>query len=396
MTPPRRAAPALRLVVQFPRLGPYHAARLAAAARRGEVVALESAAGADEYAWDSAGDARFPREALPPGRRGQAARVEEALRRLRPGVVALCGWSDRAALSGLRFCLRSGIPAVLMSDSLPPSSSAPLAQALKRRLVRLFGAGLVGGTAHARYLADLGMGRERIFTGYDVVDNDHFARGADAARADADAARAARGLPSRYFLACQRLIPEKNTPGLLAAYARYRSQAGERAWDLVVAGDGPLRAEAERLAARPPLAGHVRLLGRVGYDEMPELYGLAGAFVLASVSDTWGLAVNEAMAAALPVAVSRACGCADELIRDGENGFCFEPHDEDGLGRLLFRLAGESEASLRRLGLAARETIVRWSPERFADGLWAAAAAAGGARQPDRLGAGLAWALSRR
>jgi hypothetical protein len=143
-------------------------------------------------------------------------------------VVALCGWSDRAALAGLRWSLRSGIPAVLMSDSLPPANPASAAQAVRRRLVRLFGAGLVGGEAHARYLSELGMDRDRIFTGYDVVDNDHFARGAEAARRDAAAVRAARGLPARYFLACQRLIPEKNTAGLLAAYARYRALAARR------------------------------------------------------------------------------------------------------------------------------------------------------------------------
>jgi glycosyltransferase involved in cell wall biosynthesis len=400
MARPRAAAAGAaraRLVVQFPRLGPYHAARLAAALRRGHVEALESSVGEDEYAWASAeGDTGFARHSLPAGAPGKAARVEETLGRLRPDVVALCGWSDPAALAGLRWCLRTGVPAVLMSDSLKPARPSWATQALKRRLVGLFGAGLVGGAAHAHYLAELGMPRERIFTGYDVVDNQHFARGADAARESDGSARAGRGLPARYFFACQRLIPEKNPLGLLAAFARYRTQAGSTAWDLVIAGDGPLREEVMRAAAEPPLAGHVRLLGRVGYRELPGLYGLAGGFVLASVSDTWGLATNEAMAAGLPVVVSRACGCFAELIRDGENGFGFDPRDEAELARVLLWLGGQGEEVRRRLGRAARETIERWSPDVFADALWAAAAAAGGNGRADRLGAGLAWALSRR
>lgn len=399
MARPRSAADAAgsRVVVQFPRLGPYHAARLAAAARRGSVLALESSVGEDEYAWATAGDdASFSRYPLRAGSRGKPARVEETLAQIQPDVVALCGWSDPAAMAGLRWCLRSRVPAVLMSDSLRPTRPSWWTQPLKRRLVRLFGAGLVGGAAQARYLTELGMPRERIFTGYDVVDNDHFARGADAVRQCAGPARGARALPSRYFLACQRLIPEKNPLGLLAGFARYRAQAGDAAWDLVVVGDGPLRANVERRAVEPPLAGHVRLLGRVSYGELPAIYGLAGAFVLASVSDTWGLVVNEAMAAALPVVVSRACGCFGELIRDGENGFGFDPGDDAELARLLLGLTSQSDDALRRLGHAGRETIARWSPETFADALWAAAAAANGGGHADRLGAGLAWALSRR
>jgi glycosyltransferase involved in cell wall biosynthesis len=388
----------LRLAVQFPRLGPYHAARLAAAARQGEVAALESSWGEDEYVWPSAGDdACFARHRIPTGARGKAARVEALLERIRPDVVALCGWSDAAALAGLRWCCRSRVPAVLMSESLPPPRQGWWRRALKRQLVGLFGAGLVGGNAQARYLAALGLPPERIFTGYNVVDNDHFALGADAARRRADEARRERALPERYFLACQRLIPEKNSNGLLTAFARYRELAGPAAWDLVIAGDGPLRPEVERLAASPSLAGHVRLLGVVGYEELPALYGLAGAFVIASVSDTWGLVVNEAMASAVPVIVSRSCGCAAELVHEGGNGFTFDASDVAGMAALLLRVADASEPELGRLGAAGRERIVRFSPATFADALWDAAAAARGRGSPaGRVASGLAWALARR
>lgn len=391
-----RPARSLRLVVQFPRLGPYHAARLEAAAGRGEVLALESAPGGDEYLWESAArPERFTRERLAEEERGLPAAVARALARLQPDVVALCGWSDPAALAGLRFCLGSGTPAILMSDSLPASSERRWRRALRSRVVRLFGAALVGGAAHADYLVALGLPRERIFTGYDVVDNEHFARGADAARRGADSARQERGLPARYFLACQRLIAEKNIPGLLEAFALYRRRAGADAWSLVVAGDGPLRLELSRLVRESGLQAEVRLTGAVGYTELPALYGLAGALVHASVSDTWGLVVNEAMAAALPVLVSRRCGCAAELVREGENGFTFDPDDAKGLAGLLQQMAEEPRERREALGRAGRAAIAAWSPDAFASGLWSAAASAD-RRRADRISDALLRALASR
>lgn len=114
------------------------------------------------------------------------------------------------------------------------------------------------------------------------------------------------------------------------------------------------------------------------YDELPVYYGLASAFVHASATEQWGLVVNEAMASGLPVLVSNRCGCAMDLVKDGVNGFTFDPHNVEQLASLMFKLstlnslAGRSEAKtapLSTLGAASREIISSWGPERFADGL---------------------------
>ena len=64
-------------------------------------------------------------------------------------------------------------------------------------------------------------------------------------------------------------------------------------------------------------------------------YGRSHALVLASRKDTWALVVNEAMAAGLPVIVSRACGCVDDLVEDGVNGWSFACDDVQGLTQCL-------------------------------------------------------------
>ncbi len=126
---------------------------------------------------------------------------------------------------------------------------------MKRRLVGLYSAALVGGSRHADYLVQLGFPRERIFFGYDAVDNGYFIAETDKVRADGDPVRARLRLPERYFLASARFVEKKNLPRLLEAYARYRAlsaEAGCTPWALVLLGDGEGRAELER--AREALA----------------------------------------------------------------------------------------------------------------------------------------------
>ena len=88
---------------------------------------------------------------------------------------------------------------------------------------------------------------------------------------------------------------------LLQAYARYREQARGQSWSLVLLGDGPLKPEIKKMVAHLNLESCVHLPGFKQYHELPAYFGLAGAFVHASTTQQWGLVVNEAMAASLPV-----------------------------------------------------------------------------------------------
>src|SRR5205807_667519 len=114
--------------------------------------------------------------------------------------------------------------------------------------------------------------------------------------------------------------------------------------------------------------------GFKSYQDLPTYYGLAGAFVLPSESEQWGLVVNEAMAAGVPVIVSDRCGSAPELVQDGWNGFTFPVGDSKRLADLLLRVARQCDVP--EMGRRARERIAAWSPERFAAGLSSAVAAA--------------------
>jgi glycosyltransferase involved in cell wall biosynthesis len=370
----------MKIALAFHRLGPYHYARIHAAAKQGNAVAIEYTLKDETYAWDiveaEGGLQRitlFEEHGTHETASEIGKRIRSALERLGPDVVAIPGWGSRWALAILDACLKSRTPAVLMSDSTYHDARRRWwAEAAKQRIVRLFSSALVGGQANAEYLRILGFRDRPILHGYDVVDNGHFAAGADNSRRESDRFRKGMGLSDRFFLASGRMVEKKNHFGLLEAYTIYRKRAGDSAWGLVLLGNGPLRKEIESSIRRLGLSGHVVLPGFRQYDELPIYYGLAEAFVHPSTVEQWGLVVNEAMAAGLPVLVSRRCGCAPDLVREGRNGFTFDPLDVHELAALMKRMSAES-CDRKAMGTASREIIAQWSPELFGENLWEAA-----------------------
>jgi glycosyltransferase involved in cell wall biosynthesis len=364
-----------RVVVLFDRFGPYHVARLNATARCLCVAGIELSYTDRTYAWDRTdGMEAFPREVASNdlAREGAAqltARLAALLAARRPDAVAIPGWSHRGSLAALLWCLGSGTPVVLMSESTRDDDVRRLwKEAIKRRLVSLCGSALAGGGRHRDYLVELGMAPARIRLGYDVVDNEHFARGSEQARARAADERRRLRLPERYFLASSRFVEKKNLSRLVESFAGYRQAAGTRAWDLVILGDGHLREQLVALISRYGMSRAIHMPGFRQYQDLPTYYGLAGAFLHASTTEQWGLVVNEAMAAGLPVIVSRACGCVDELVVEGRNGFTFDPLNSSELTRLLLHVASET-CDRQALGTEGRDIISQWKPDRFAAGL---------------------------
>src|SRR3984893_14157293 len=214
----------------------------------------------------------------------------------------------------------------------------------------------------------LGLPRGWIFFGYDIVDNMHFAHGTAEARADEAAERNRLALLDRFFLASARFVPNKNLIGLIDAYAHYRQGAGASACGLVLLGDRAQRAESDARIAAHGIGDHVALPGFKQYGDLPAYYGLAGAFVHVSRVEPWGLVVNEAMAAGLPVVVSSSCGCAPELVTEGKNGFVVEAGDIGILAVRLAELAGMDPNARSEMGERSSEIIAPWSPARFAEG----------------------------
>ena len=374
----------MRIAILFHRLGPYHCARLNAVNGMVDTVAIEGSGVNPFYDWEvTHRGATFKRVTLFPttditrqSKRTVAARVRNVLADVNADVVAVNGWSDHRALAAIDWCSLRGVPIVLMSDSTREDEARLWwKEALKKRIVSLCQTAIVAGRRHSDYIEQLGVRRNCIFTGYDVVDNHHFKIGAKKAVEDIVAVRTSLQLPDNYFLASGRFVSKKNFGGLLSAYAIYKEKLGNSAWHLVLLGDGELRGELERTIKSLDISDYVSLPGFKQYDELPAYYGLAKAFVHPSIVDQWGLVVNEAMAAGLPVLVSRQCGCAPDLVIEGYNGFTFDPRGAESLANLMTKVSS-ADADLTSMGNASSSIIANWTPAHFAEALVYAASSA--------------------
>lgn len=302
--------------------------------------------------------------------------LQDALNQHKPDAVAIPGYRTRVCRTALKWCKRNSRAAILMSESRREDFARVWwKEYLKRSLISQFDAAVVGGKLQAQYAAELGIPHDCIFLGYDAVDNRFWIEQTNSVRSKAIEYRRSTNLPEYYFLAVGRFIAKKNFNSLIRSYHLYRQAVSAAAWDLVICGTGPLEAQLRQLVSDLGHEGAVHFMGYLGAEQLAVAYGLASAFVFPSAyAEQWGLVVNEAMAAGLPVLVSRTVGCAQDLVHDGVNGSAFDPYSLEELAQLMTQISAP-EASNKRaaMGEASRAIISEWSPTRFATSILNAA-----------------------
>ena len=297
----------------------------------------------------------------------------QRLSALDPEVVLVPGYYTLPAVAAALWARVHRRASVLMTESTAYDHvRVPWKEMLKGIAIRmLFGWAVAGGKDHVAYLRQLGFPAERIAGFYDVVNNDLYRDGVAALRSRAASGTAtatdrepADGLPKqKYFLYVGRLAEEKNIGGLLRSWIAYREQGGT--WPLVLVGDGPEAAALRQLAADSVFGADVFFPGLKASRALLPFYAFAGCFVLPSTREPWGLVVNEAMSSGLPVLVSNRCGCANDLVAQGENGFVFDPASGALLTSLLLRIDQLGDAERARMGQASAERIRAYTPEKF-------------------------------
>lgn len=283
---------------------------------------------------------------------------------LDPAAVLVPGYYTLPAITAALWARAHHRTSILMTESTAyDHARVAWKEAAKGTLLRsLFDFAVAGGTAHLRYLDQLGFPLDRTGRFYDVVDNAAIARAVLALRSAPPSAEADLP-PSPYFLYVGRLAPEKNLELLLSAWSTYRQAGG--AWPLVLVGDGPSAPTLRTLAAASPFSADVHFAGLRGSRELPRFYAAAGCFVLPSYREPWGLVVNEAMAAGLPVLVSSQCGSAEDLVQSGRNGFTFDPTDGSALTRHLAAMEEFTVSDRNSMGRQSASHVATYSPQRF-------------------------------
>lgn len=208
----------------------------------------------------------------------------------------------------------------------------------------------VGNAIRDKLVTSYGYPPRKVITIRHGVDTDRFC---PAPRVRKEVRRA-WGIPdhTKVIVSTARLSSEKGVDRLLRAYDRLRTDC-EDPW-LVLAGDGPLRSQVERLVSMSRRKAHIKMVGRV--NDVCALLQASDIFVLSSDSEGFGIALVEAMSTGL-VCIATRGGGPSEIITDGENGYLVDISD-DGVLFGLQKVLRLDAVERNRLGQVARSTVV--------------------------------------
>ena len=290
----------------------------------------------------------------------RSSRLLPLLREWQPDAVLLYGWNYHSHLMLMR-AMHGSLPVLLRGDSTLLDERVGLRMLLRRAFLRgvyrHVDLGLYVGTHNREYFRRHGLDDSQLRWAPHSVDNDRFSD--TSGRLDLEAQQWRRrlgiGADERTVLFAGKLEPKKAPDLLLRAFLE-RSAKDEH---ILIVGTGILESELKRQAAR---CERVHFLGFQNQSVMPVVYRLGDVFALPSrgPGETWGLAVNEAMASGRPVIVSDRVGCAPDLVAGEESGLIFASDDVGALGSSLVRLMRDLALS-RQMGRVAKERIGEWT-----------------------------------
>jgi glycosyltransferase involved in cell wall biosynthesis len=163
---------------------------------------------------------------------------------------------------------------------------------------------------------------------------------------------------------CGRIDSQKGVRTFTLALNRWCSDHPERMVHLQMVGDGPDAGAVRSMVTASNL--QVAVLERLSQEELAPFYKRADVFVLPTLEDEWGVVVNEAMSAGLPVLGSVYSQAVAELVDDGLSGWTYDPRSEESTQAVLTRALDSSPAELRRLSQQAQLRVAEISPARVA------------------------------
>ena len=231
---------------------------------------------------------------------------------------------------------------------------------VKKSLLRGVEAVLIPAPAWDESMKWLGFKQEQIFYGLNTADNSFW--GEQVSNTDFPE------LPERYFLTLGRHVKMKNLPQFAQAYKDYRNRGGT--YPLVMVGDGYTHDEIVAVLKDVP---DVIFLPFQPKEKVRQIFRQARVLFLPSYKiETWGMVVNEAMAGGVPIAISNQCGASTTLVKEGENGFIYDPDDQARMIQIMFQMEKMSMEVWKKYSTRSVEIVQDWGVERFSSGSWEA------------------------
>jgi glycosyltransferase involved in cell wall biosynthesis len=266
--------------------------------------------------------------------RGHVARIRALARWITPhDAIVINGYNSPWMLLAMLLCRLRGVPYLLRASSHPHGLSGGFRRVLRHVGARAVVGGCAGGLVMGRLNEEFYRRNHVRFISFapNSVDHERFAARPAVSRPEL---LARWGLASVHpvILFSGKLIPRKRPLDLVAAVKLLHQEV-----TVIFVGDGSLAEQVRD--ALDPATGVVT--GFVNQTMLPAYYHAADVLVLPSEAETWGLVVNEAMAAGTLPVVSDRVGCAPDLVSGvGEIFRCGDiPELAAALGRALTRIS---------------------------------------------------------
>lgn len=280
--------------------------------------------------------------------------------RIMPHMVIASGWVDKGYLKVCRAMRKRGAVTVMSFDTAWRGDARQWANMLLAPtwVPRTYSHAWVTGEAQASYAHRLGLGADRVRTGFYSADTSLFIPLGERLLAQRTTA-----WPHR-FLCVARYIPTKGHQLMCDAFAELCDEGNAGDWELWLTGTGELHQQVMNSAS----GKHERIkhLGFKQANEMEAVVEQCGAFVLPSTYEPWGVVVHEHACAGLPLLLSSAVGAAERFLVEGENGHRFIAGDLSTLKSMLAMLVLSSDGELRAMGERSAGLGRAWSPAEWA------------------------------
>jgi glycosyltransferase involved in cell wall biosynthesis len=291
-----------------------------------------------------------------------------------PDLLLVYGWSFQSHLAVLRH-FKGKVPIIFRGDSTlldeRPGFKKALRRVFLRWIYRHVDYALYTGTRNREYFISHGLKGDRLIFAPHAIDNDRFAgtgsnwppdmTAAEAYKKQAASMRRELGFTDddRVVLFAGKLESKKNPFFLLMLADRI----SDPRLKFLVTGNGVLEQEFKQRATRD---GRFVFLDFQNQGIMPVIYRLGDVFILPSSGpgETWGLAVNEAMASGLPVIVSDKTGCAVDLVQEGLNGTIIRNGEAEPVAAFLSAALGDP-GLLKEMGARSKTLIEPFNNRRF-------------------------------
>lgn len=248
------------------------------------------------------------------------------------------------------------IPVIFSGETLMVKRPTAIKNLFFNFFFRNIKACLYIGTKSLEFYQYLRVPRERLFFTPYCVDNDFFISQIKEYRAKKSELKKELGIPGdlAVILYLSKMVPRKRPQDVLRAFEKIQAKA-----ILVFVGDGKQRPVLEDCVYNHKIK-NVFFLGFKNYSELARYYAIADIFIMPSSYEPWGLVINEAMCAGLPIITTSFVSSSFDLVRHQENGYIVSVGDIDKMADSLNELIADSEKR-KKMGERSLEIISGWN-----------------------------------